>query len=195
MYIMDACKQHKHLGVNPMKFFHINKNASSFHVPLLKILISIGILCLMFFRGKIIPLESTVFNAVLTILCIVLIGPCIMVVYLSTIEFAYAIKNRINKSLQPIKSDMMKSKEYRLSDILNLIYRNDIIEIEILLKGNVIRIGASSNWDRRNGYYYDKAYYFGECVFSSIDDLQIGLVQHGISDAVIVISIDGIVQS
>ena len=178
-----------------MKLFQINKNPATLCTPVLKILVSIIVLCLMFFRGKIIPMESTAVNTIATVLCILLVGPCIMVFYIAVIEFAYAFKNTMHISSLQSKITADTAKKFRLSEILDLIYQNDIIEVEVLILGNIVRIGSSSDWDRRSGIFFDKAYYINEFEFTSIDDFQIELVRYGISEDVAVISIDGIAQS
>ena len=156
---------------------------------------SIIVICLMFIRGKIIPIESDAVNTVATVVCVLLIGPCIMVFYIAVIEFAYAIKNTSYTSSMKSTVTVERSKEFRLSEVIKLIDQNDIIEFEVFASGNIVKIGSSSDWDRRNGRFFDKAYYIKESEFNSIDDFLIGLARCGIGEVVAVISIDGMAQS
>ena len=45
---------------------------------------------------------------------------------------------------------------------------NDILEIELLLEGNIVKIGVSSDYDyRKRPEFFDKRYYIGDTEYLS----------------------------
>lgn len=59
--------------------------------------------------------------------------------------------------------DTSKAERIAMSSFLKLMNENDILEIELLLDGNIVKIGVSSDFDhRKTPEFFDKRYYIGD---------------------------------
>ena len=83
------------------------------------------------------------------------------------------------------------TEQYEISRIINLIKKEDVIDIQILVDGKIIYIGAASDCTR-SGEFFDKIYYIspqeydedlgsghnGQMEFSTIEEFQNGVMQY-----------------
>ena len=59
--------------------------------------------------------------------------------------------------------DAFDAENIAFSAIMKLLSENDILELELLHNGAVLKIGVSSDYDhRRNPEYFDKRYYIAD---------------------------------
>ncbi|MBE6950781.1 MAG: hypothetical protein E7451_05525 [Ruminococcaceae bacterium] len=64
--------------------------------------------------------------------------------------------------------DASDAENIAFSAIMTLLSENDILELELLHNGAVLKIGVSSDYDHRSKpEYFDKRYYIGETEYLS----------------------------
>ena len=56
-----------------------------------------------------------------------------------------------------------EAEQIAISSLLKLLRENDILEIELLLNGKIVKIGVNSDYDHRKApEFFDKRYYIGD---------------------------------
>lgn len=89
--------------------------------------------------------------------------------------------------------DMTKAERIAMSALMKLMAENDILEIELLIEGRVIKMGVNSDYDhRRTPAYFDKCYYLGEDVYPTPDGFSRSFAALTTQTIVTVLRIDGV---
>ena len=89
--------------------------------------------------------------------------------------------------------DMTNAERITMSALMKLMAQNDILEIELLIDGKVIKIGVSSDYDhRRTPDYFDKRYYLGEEEYLTPDEFSRSFAALTTETIVTVLRIDGV---
>ena len=165
----------------------LRKNLTSYKSPVIRILVSILVLVLVFYREDLLPSQSELIINVGTGVCAVLICWKILVIYISLMEVYYVFKKK-----HPSKTKKVKmTRDIHIEKIKTLLRENDIIELEILCNGKRITVGASSDCHHNSKVYFDKKYYIGSVQFGSLEDFMTELTSEYCDQTCVVISIDG----
>lgn len=89
--------------------------------------------------------------------------------------------------------DMTNAERIPMSALMKLMAQNDILEIELLIDGKVIKIGVSSDYDhRRTPAYFDKRYYLDEEEYLTPDEFSRSFAALTTETIVTVLRIDGV---
>lgn len=89
--------------------------------------------------------------------------------------------------------DTTNAERIPMSALMKLMAQNDILEIELLIEGKVIKIGVSSDYDhRRSPDYFDKRYYLGEKEYLTPDEFSRSFAALTTETIVMVLRIDGV---
>lgn len=85
-------------------------------------------------------------------------------------------------------------RDYRIDDVVQLLETNDIIEIAIIAKGKVVRLGASSDCHPGDAHFFDKSYYIDSKTEIDIKGIREELKNYADNGVIHVLTIDDIPQ-
>ncbi len=89
--------------------------------------------------------------------------------------------------------DASQSEQIAMSALLKLMEENDILEIELLTDGKILKIGVSSDYDRRRKQdFFDKRYYIGDMEYPSPADFSRAFAAISSQTMQTVLRIDGV---
>lgn len=89
--------------------------------------------------------------------------------------------------------DASQAERIAMSALMKLMEENDILEIELLLDGKVLKIGVSSDYDRRKKPdFFDKRYYMGDTEYPSPAAFSQAFAQRSVQSIQTVLRIDGV---
>ena len=147
----------------------MNKNNNSVPVAWLKILLSVVILLLCFFRNRVIPQDNETLVISGTVATVLLILLCLRMVSSAIGTLAGAGKGAAPQKLpdQPIKL-------WDRESLLSYLEQEDIIDIVLGREnGETLKVGTRSDY-RRERYgkaeYFDKCYYIEEEEYTDFSD-------------------------
>ncbi|MBQ6707324.1 MAG: hypothetical protein IJM97_00090 [Clostridia bacterium] len=170
-----------------MKWFQFNSELDSYTYPIVKIVVCIFLVIITINRGHFLNFE----NIFITILSVVICVASILCIYISFAEIISTYENR-EKIRTSLNIEKMPSKAYSVDEIIFMLDRNDIIEIQILVDKKIVEIGSSSDCNVGDRHFFDKRYYIGKKEFESIDEFKTVFVSLFSNGPVKVVSIDGI---
>ena len=88
--------------------------------------------------------------------------------------------------------DASDAENIAFSAIMKLLSENDILELELLHNGVVLKIGVSSDYDhRRNPEYFDKRYYIADTEYLSPAEFSRAFASLSTQTILSVLRIDG----
>ena len=91
------------------------------------------------------------------------------------------------------KKDEVMTEEIAMSALMKLMAENDILEIELLIDGKLLKIGVSSDHDqRKKPAFFDKRYYIEDSEYSSADSFSRAFSQLSSRTMQTVVRIDGV---
>ena len=89
--------------------------------------------------------------------------------------------------------DTSKAERIAMSPLLKLMNEHDILEIDLLINGNVVKIGVSSDYDhRKSPEFFDKRYYIGDNEYLSPADFSQAFSKLSTQTMQTVLQIDGV---
>lgn len=89
--------------------------------------------------------------------------------------------------------DASDAENIAFSAIMKLLSENDILELELLHSGAVLKIGVSSDYDhRRNPEYFDKRYYIADTEYLSPAEFSRAFASLSTQTILTVLRIDGV---
>lgn len=89
--------------------------------------------------------------------------------------------------------DTADAENIAFSVIMKLLSENDILELELLQNGAVLKIGVSSDYDhRRNPEYFDKRYYIADTEYLSPAEFSRAFASLSTQTIQTVLRIDGV---
>ena len=90
-------------------------------------------------------------------------------------------------------TDASQAEQIAMSALMKLMRENDVLEIELLLDGKVLKIGVSSDYDhRREPEFFEKRYYIGDSEYLSPADFSRAFAQRSTRTIQTVLRIDGV---
>jgi len=175
--------------------FEPQLNLKSYKYPIIKIIVSVIIIPVAILRNQIFGVTDKTVSTVLSFIFIPLCLGAIFCIGISGSELIIVSDNlELEKEeLEKKKySKKLKHKPYSIDKIIFMVTQNDIIDIEIMLENKFVKIGASSDCERRTGVFFNKAYYIGNTEYKNIEDFCAEL-EHTSKDGIFsVVSIDGV---
>lgn len=180
----------KVITLNPFK---CNENLGSYTYSIAKILICVVIIIVVINSNRFIPIDLTKFftELFIRIISVGFVISSIMCIYISASEMILIHENRTKNNIL-LRSGVPGSKEYSIDEIIYLVEKNDIIEIEIFVNSNLVEIGSCSNCEKYDSQFYDKFYYFDKCEFVDINNFKSSLSLCSVNGKIWVNAIDGI---
>ncbi len=173
-----------------VNLFKVQKKLKSYKYPILKIIVCVIILLMIFLRYKLFYLENEIINKVVTSLCFVLTLCGIFCIYISVIEISNLYTERKKQNRKVVSNDECRPISFQ--DIIELLEQNDIIEIEIKVGNEILKIGSSSDCDGPAGEFFDKLYYIEKNDYKDINRFRNELLEFQTNMELMVISIDGV---
>ena len=173
-----------------MKIFHVNEDNESYIYPILKIFVCTVLIIIFINRKRMIQIDNEVINIVIGVLCTVIGIACIYCVIISAYELSQVHANRV-KGTALSDAVIANGKAYAMDEIVPLVENNDIVEVQILSKNRMVKIGASSDCKNGSSKFFDKLYYIDGETFQNIEDFKSGLLSYATDGQIAVISIDG----
>lgn len=176
-----------------MNPFVMNTNIKTYTYPIIKIIVSVIIILIAIFRNKILDITSDTIKTLTSVLSVMICILCVYFIYISIAEivYVYDIKTA-NNEIQQIEN--IDIKECSFDEIVGLVYKNDIIEIKVFSKNEVIKIGSSSNYNYSKNEYFDKEYFINQNIYKSFEEFYFEFFKYSIDGKIYVISIDGVLQ-
>ncbi len=176
-----------------MRIFEVKADLKSYTYPVVKTAIACAIISICLFRNQIIQINSEPMSTVIAIICGILAVLCILCIYVSVAEMFHAHENRTAKRSKLAGACTLNAKDYTVNKIVALAEKNEIIEIEVICKGKIVKIGASSDCKSSDSKFFDKLYYIDDANFATIGEFETALIPLCECGTVLsVIYIDGI---
>ena len=180
-----------------MKILTAQTDLTSYTPSTIKLLVCLVVLTSLYYRGFIYTyLSDNMIYAVNNLAPIIqLLGfVCLMN---TIVEFVDTYRNRKqlkknNRVKQKKSKNTSKSRMLSIDDIVSLVVKNDIIEIELLMGENTILIGASSDCNKGDCNFFDKRYYIEKNEYDSIVPFIENLNNFDCNGSFEVLHIDGV---
>lgn len=170
-----------------MKVFEVQKNLTSYWYPVMKIIICAVVIGLGIFRRKLLTIPYQWMNIIVSLVSFVLAIICILILYISIGEVFHTYANR-NRP----RYDFCNAAKYSVYDVISMAQSEDIIEIDLLTKEGLIKVGTSSDNRYVSPTFVDKQYYIGEHTYKGISEFASELMSISSDNVLYILSIDGI---
>jgi len=172
-----------------MKIFDMQTDLISYKYPLLKIIVCLFMYPVLLFRNHIFHITNKWLNLAFTIVSVILVIGGVLCLYISVFEIFETYSNR-KESKKGRR--ISPSKKLSIEEIVDIARRDDIVEIEIVCDGAIVKIGASSDAKPSKYVFFDKRYYIGVQEYDTIEAFQERMVDLQNNGYIDVLSIDGV---
>lgn len=170
-----------------MKLFELQRDLKSYVYPVKKILVCLLVLFLCFERNKIFNFSSLWIEYLVTAICLLIIIPCILIIEISICEMYQVRENR-----EKINISSIEIKRFSVDEIVDIAFKNDIIEMDICYDDGFLKIGTSSDSKYSSPVFKDKLYYVGDKDFETVELFRSALKEHFPYGSIDVFSVDGL---
>lgn len=174
-----------------IKIFKVNSEIRSYTYPEIKILLCLVLIFVLINRNRLFSLEDKRWAIVATVLSFVLVVGCVFCIYISIAEIV-ELHNRRVENQRNVKEVVIK--QYPIENIMKLIEKEDILEVEIKVQEKIVKIGCKSDNKWSTNDFFDKVYYCDDTEYETIEVFREVLNAYEIDGMLEVISIDGITQ-
>ena len=171
--------------------FSIDKDLNNSNLILLRLLVGLGGISLFALRYRLFSfiLSYPNLDAFLTVLIILLCGPCILLVYFAIANIVLLVtKKQKGKEL----IDQSFIRELSCDWILRYLSISDIAEIVVRIDDSAIKIGVSSDNQYSSSCFINKQFYINQERFDSEDKFCQRLKQISSTTSLNVLEIDGL---
>lgn len=152
----------------------------------MKLLLFILIIVIAVRRDAVFHITNTFLSNMVTVISLILTIFSIFGIYVAVAELIYAYSNRKSKDY-----DLSECVIFTTDNILQLLFDNDIIEIQICLNTNIVCIGASSDNRPSDMAFFDKQYFIDDKNYKDFDVFSKKLRSLALDGNLFVIRIDG----
>lgn len=174
-----------------MSLLKCNEHLQSYMFPIVKIILSALLIIFLINRKHFFLIQHPVWRIVVGVICVQIMILATLCIYISVAEMIM-IGERRSEIRADHAATISSSKDFHISDIVQMLEENDIIEIAIIAKGEVIRLGASSDCRPCDAHFFDKSYYIGDKTDIGIEEMRQELRDRADNDMVHVLTIDDI---
>lgn len=159
--------------------------------PIVKIVVCFILYLILLKRNSFFSVSGRFGNFIITFLVLLITVAVVFCVYISAVEIF-----ELHYRCKDAKTDAteLTIKYYLLDDIINLVEKNDIIEIEIKTNQEVVKVGCNSDNKMADNVFFDKIYYCGDAEYETIQEFREGMVVYSDHGKIMVHAIDGIVE-
>lgn len=173
------------------KIFKVNSEIRSYSYPAIKILLCLVVSLVLMNRNRLFLLEDKRGAIAMTVLALVLGVGCIFCIYISIAEIVELYDRRVDN--QRIVGAVV-IKQYPIENLMKLIEKEDILEMEIKVQEEIVKIGCKSDNKWSTNEFFDKVYYCDDTEYGTIEAFREVLNAYEIDGMLEVISIDGNMQ-
>lgn len=170
-----------------MKLFEVQTNSLSYVYPITKIILSAAIILICIFRRKLFNIPEGVIDGLASIISFALVLLCILILYISFGEIFHTYSNR-----QQRVSDLDDAVQVPVGEVVKIVKRDDIVELEVLTERGIVKVGSSSDNAYCESVFFAKKYYIGSHGFDSIEGFENELFSLSENGFLNVFSIDGL---
>ena len=170
-----------------LKIFEVQKDLTSYAYPVIKIVVCILIILFSIFRNSFVQIHIEWINILIKYVCLVLTLCSILCLYISIGEIFHTFSN-----LKKTNCDFVSIKPVSINTVKEILKRNDIVEIEVCIDDEIIKIGSSADCKYSSKVFYDKSYYIQSSLFETINDVERELFNIFPSGTIYVVRIDGL---
>lgn len=171
------------------KIFEADYEIETYTYSMIKTAISILIIIILCNRGEIISISNKLGNILITIISLVIGVACIWCIYMSVDEMTELHDRRVAAKRDVAKLNV---KEYTVDEIVEIVEREDVAEIEIRVDNKIINIGAASDTKPSSSVFFDKCYFCEKQEYEAIEDFRNAIIPYSNDGVIEVVSIDGI---
>ena len=171
-----------------MKLFEPDTRLTSFKYPILKLIIVLLVFAFVFSTALKLRLPNEWVTWVLRIVCAQIIILCVLAIYISVGEIFIVFENRNKRKKK--KHSSLDAKHLTIETISRIVSENDIIEIEVSISDEIIKIGASADCKHSSSVFENKLFYISNSEFKTIELFKEALVDLFPEGVILVLKID-----
>lgn len=176
-----------------MDVLKVNDKLKTYHYPIVKIIIAVLLITILILRNYFIHVNNKLLSGIVAFVCMIIVLASVLCIYISIAEIININERRELGNLKHLDIDKTMYYTYDFEKVVCLIYNNDIIDIVIINSNSISRIGSSSNYNKSNGKFFDKAYYIDETEYPTIEQFESAFHEiWGNKETIDIISIDGV---
>lgn len=172
-----------------MSWLTVNKSLRSYKFPIIKIIVAVITVAALGIASWNLDVENEMLTYSVRFVGLVLMFTSFVCIGIAFLEIE-EINKRKRKSSRKKKAKP-QGKLYRINQLIELLDKNDIIEIVIQLNDTDIKIGTSSDMTR-SGKFFDKKYFIDECEYITLDEFKIAFSKICSQNEVLVRYIDDV---
>lgn len=176
-----------------MNIFKCNEHLQSYTIPIIKIILCTLLIIFLINRNHFYLIQHPVWKIVEGVICVQIMILAILCIYISVAEMILLSERRSENNADHI-AVLSSCRDYRIDDVVQLLETNDIIEIAIIAKGKVVRLGASSDCHPGDAHFFDKSYYIDSKTEIDIKGIREELKNYADNGVIHVLTIDDIPQ-
>ena len=173
------------------KIFKVNSEIRSYTYPAIKISLCLVVILVLMNRNRLFSLEDKRGAIATTVLALVLAMGCVFCIYIAIAEIVELHDRRVDN--QGIVGEVV-IKQYPTENLMKLIEKEDILEVEIKVQEEIVKIGCKSDNKWSTNDFFDKVYYCDDAEYETIEAFREVLNAYEIDGMLEVVSIDGIMQ-
>lgn len=174
-----------------MRIFKCNEHLKSYTIPIIKIISCALLIIFLINRNHFFLIQHPVWKIVVGIICVQIMILAVLCTYVSVAEMILLSERRSASKADHIAL-LSSGRDYRIDEVVQLLETNDIIEIAIIARGKVIRLGASSDCHPGDAHFFDKSYYIGSKTEADIKEIRQELKKLADNDVIHMLTIDDI---
>lgn len=169
------------------KVFEVNTEIKNYTYPVFKIMLCLIVTLLLLNRNKIFSLEGTKVAGFVTVFATAIVIVCVYCTYISIAEVVELYDRRAQNR---ININTIATKQYPVETILNLIEKEDVLDVVIKVQKDIIKIGCTSDNNWSTNVFFNKIYYCNETQYESIEAFREAINTYASNEMLDVISIE-----
>lgn len=164
-----------------MKRFQVDKEVKSAQKPLIKLLISIAILTVCFFRNRFIPADQVLLTHAATVATLILLVVCFRLIFISITEIGIFVSSRKQEQTEP-KEYTEPIKLWSHEELFAFLQEENIIDLVVENDYGKQRIGTRSDYGRPTAFapeqFFDKCYYIEDREYTDFEEFKTAFSQN-----------------
>ena len=145
-----------------MKLFKMDESLTSVKKPCIKIILSVIVLVVCFFRKKLLLTDNQSIHSIATAISLVLTVGCIYCIAVAMSECFYVMESKKTKE-KVTNTPKDPIKVWTCEELFAFLQKEDIIELVIETDLGEKRVGVASDFGKE--HYFDTDHYFDKCYY------------------------------
>ena len=171
------------------KLFTSDEEQTKYWIPITKMLGSAAIIAFSFLQGDLLSKGTFLMKLLFYCMAIATLA-CIYLFLFSLLDLTAVWENN-----HPKADSALKPVKYQQQAIVKMACDNDIIEFKVWLNEKAVKLGSSSDYDRKTDKFFDKLYYIGKAEYKTAIEFADAMHEVNGNKGFDVISIDGVPAS